>query len=84
VRDRLVLGFPLPRAVETQSLAAHGATLGQGEGQTGSSVPPMQATAAGKAPQLCNYRREEVANSVGTSARNRHVSAYAARDSQFW
>jgi hypothetical protein len=28
--------FPLPRAAETQSLAAHGASLGQGEGQTGS------------------------------------------------
>ena len=30
--------FPLPRAVETQSLAAHGACLGQGEGQAGTSV----------------------------------------------
>ena len=28
---------PLPRAAETKSLAAHGASLGQGEGQTGSS-----------------------------------------------
>src|SRR5688572_21126127 len=28
---------PLPRAVETQSLAAHGTGLGQGEGQTSSS-----------------------------------------------
>jgi hypothetical protein len=28
--------FPLPRAAETKSLAAHGTSLGQGEGQTGS------------------------------------------------
>src|SRR5687768_15347789 len=34
-RDR----SPLPRAVETQSLAAHGASLGQGEGQTSTRVP---------------------------------------------
>ena len=32
--------FPLPRAAETKSLAAHGASLGQGEGQTGHCFCP--------------------------------------------
>jgi len=54
--------FPLPRAVETQSLAAHGASLGQGEGQT---ITPVLINTSLQRGELAGFETSSRGQALG-------------------